>query len=172
MSYDRSVSDHYTHGGLLDAIRASINKLGKTIDSITIEDLATVDEFHVGGRLATDNLLDQLNFSEPDQILDVGCELAYPVPSATDKSTSRLARPEHYIQALIAAGFKVSTHNNRRQFAPGFIKQLRLKTEAGRGPPPLGLHILMQDGAAAKFKNSADSIVADLIAPVEVIAQK
>ena len=49
MSYNRSVSDHYTHGELLGAIRASISKLGKTIDSITIEDLAPVDEFHVGG---------------------------------------------------------------------------------------------------------------------------
>ena len=49
MSYDRSVSDHYTHGELPGAIRDSISKLGKTTDSITIEDLAPVDEFHVGG---------------------------------------------------------------------------------------------------------------------------
>jgi len=275
MSYDRSVSGHYTHGELLDAIRASIGQLGKTIDSITIEDLAPVDEFHVGGRLATENLLDQLNFSEPDQILDVGCglggasryiankydtrvtgidlsqeyidvgkelsawvgldkhvslyqgsalampfedeafdgaimlhvgmniddkmklfvevyrvlrpcacfgvydimqinagELVYPVPWSTDNSTSRLATPDQYIEALEAAGFKVSTHNNRREFALGFMKQLRLKSVAGGGPPPLGLHILMQDGAAAKIKNLADSIAADLVAPVEIIAQK
>ena len=128
-----------------------------------------------GLRKAQERYVDRIVELVPEgvrRILDVGCGLAYPVPWATDKSTSRLARPEHYIQALKAAGFKVSTHNNRRQFPPGFIKQLRLKTEAGGGPPPLGLHILMQDGAAAKFKNSADSIAADLIAPVEVIAQK
>jgi len=72
---DKAVSEHYTHGKLLGAIRACVAKLGKTIDSITIEDLAPVDEFHIGGRLATNNLLDQVNFREQDHILDVGCGL-------------------------------------------------------------------------------------------------
>ena len=38
MTNDKAVSEHYTHGKLLGAIQASISKLGKTIDSITIED--------------------------------------------------------------------------------------------------------------------------------------
>ena len=75
MSDDKTVSEHYTHGELLQAIQASVIKLGKTIDSVTIEDLAPLDEFHIGGRLATDNLLDQLSFSKNDHILDVGCGL-------------------------------------------------------------------------------------------------
>lgn len=75
MSFDKNVSDHYTHGELLETIKASIDKLGKTIDTITIEDLAAVDEFHIGGRKATDNLLDQLNFTQDKSILDVGCGL-------------------------------------------------------------------------------------------------
>lgn len=75
MSCDKAISDHYTHGKLLRAIEVSITKLGKTVDSVTIEDLAPVDEFHIGGRRATENLLDQLNFSEQDHILDVGCGL-------------------------------------------------------------------------------------------------
>lgn len=75
MSYEQAVSQHYTHGSLLSAIEAAIPKLGKTIDSISIEDLGPVDEFHIGGRVATDNLLGQLNFTEKDHILDVGCGL-------------------------------------------------------------------------------------------------
>ena len=59
MSYEKTVSEHYTHGNLLESIQAAVIELGKTIDSVTIEDLAPVDEFHIGGRLATDNLLDQ-----------------------------------------------------------------------------------------------------------------
>ena len=62
VSFDQSVSEHYTHGELLGTIKSAITKLGKTIDSVTVGDLAPVDEFHVGGRMATDNLLDQLNF--------------------------------------------------------------------------------------------------------------
>jgi len=275
VSFDQSVSEHYAHGELLDVIQSAVTNLGKTIESVTIDDLAPVDEFHIGGRLATDNLLDQLNFSESDHILDVGCglggasryiaskfnnrvtgidltreyievgkelsawvgldrqvslyqgsalampfedeafegavmlhvgmniddkavlfaevyrvlrpgacfgvydimqinngELAYPVPWATDDTTSKLATPGHYNQALTHAGFKVGTHNTRRDFALGFFKQMRAKAEAIGGPPPLGLHLLMQQSTAVKFKNMVDNITAELIAPVEIIAQK
>ncbi len=55
MSNDKAVSEHYTHGDLLKSILASIAKLGKTVDSVTIEDLAPVDEFHIGGRQATES---------------------------------------------------------------------------------------------------------------------
>jgi len=75
MSYDKSVSDVYLHGDLLNAIKAALPSLGKTTENVTIEDLAPVDEFHIGGRLATDNLINQLNFSEQGHILDVGCGL-------------------------------------------------------------------------------------------------
>lgn len=75
MTNDNAVSEHYLHGDLLNAIRESIARLGKIVDSITIEDLAPVDEFHIGGRAATENFLGQLNFTEQDHILDVGCGL-------------------------------------------------------------------------------------------------
>ncbi len=75
MSNDKAVSEHYTHGDLLNSIQAALAKLGKTVDSVTIEDLAPVDEFHIGGRQATEHFLSQLNFSEQDHILDVGCGL-------------------------------------------------------------------------------------------------
>lgn len=67
------VSDHYTRGDLLDAIRAGIEKSGKTPATITIDDLALVDEFHIGGRVATRAFLDQLSLAGADHVLDVGC---------------------------------------------------------------------------------------------------
>jgi ubiquinone/menaquinone biosynthesis C-methylase UbiE len=275
MSYDETVSEHYTHGELLGAIQACVTKLGKTIESVTIEDLAPVDEFHIGGRLATDNLLNQLNFTKKDHILDVGCGLGgasrfvankynnyvtgidltqeyidvgkalcawvgldkqvtlhkgsalsmsfedktfdgaimlhvgmniddkaklfsevyrvlrpgasfgvydimqindgvlnYPVPWATESSTSRLATPVQYKQALKHAGFKVSTENARRDFALDFFKQMRAKTKANGGPPPLGLHTLMQENTAVKVNNMLGNIEANYIAPVEIVAHK
>jgi len=75
MSNDKVVSEHYLHGDLLKSIQSAISKLGKTIDSITIEDLAPVDEFHIGGRQATEHFVGQLQFSEQDHVLDVGCGL-------------------------------------------------------------------------------------------------
>jgi len=275
MTTDKAISDHYLHGDLLQAIKASITKLGKTIENITVEELAPVDEFHIGGRQATENLLNQLNFSERSHILDVGCglggaarfgaqrynnqvtgidlteeyvetgkslcawvnldkqvtlhqgsatempfhdelfdggymlhvgmniadkdrlfqevfrvlrqgsifgvydimridegDLTYPVPWATERSTSRLATPEQYQQALINAGFEVSIKNNRREFALEFFRKQREKTEASGGPPPLGLHTLMKEGTSIKINNMVDNIVAGYIAPVEIIAHK
>jgi ubiquinone/menaquinone biosynthesis C-methylase UbiE len=75
MTMGKALSDHYIHGNLLQAIKTSIAKLGITLDSVTIDDLAPVDEFHVGGREATENLLQQLNFPAKSHILDVGCGL-------------------------------------------------------------------------------------------------
>lgn len=275
MSYDKTVSEHYTHGELLGAIQASVTKLGKTIDSVTIEDLAPVDEFHIGGRHATDNLLEKLNFSEKDHILDVGCglggasrfiayklknsvtgidltqeyidvgkalcawvglekqvtlhqgsalsmpfddesfdgaimlhvgmniedkaklfaeiyrvlrpgacfgvydvmrvndgELAYPVPWATENNTSKLATPAQYRKALINAGFNTSTEDVRRDFALEIFKQMEAKIKVYSGPPLIGLHILMQQSATLKIQNMVENITRNLIAPVEIIAQK
>lgn len=75
MSHEQSLSEHYRHGSLLSAIEAALPQLGKTRDTVTLEDLAPVDEFHIGGRLATDHLLKQLHFSDQDQLLDIGCGL-------------------------------------------------------------------------------------------------
>lgn len=85
MTYEESVSEHYKHGNLLGAIQEAIPKLGKTTDNITVADLGPVDEFHIGGRIATDHLLSQLDFSEHDHILDIGCGLGGTSRFAADK---------------------------------------------------------------------------------------
>jgi len=90
MSHDKDISNHYSHGDLLNAIEVAISALGKTIDSVTIDDLAPVDEFHIGGRLATDNLIEQLNFSEHSHILDVGCGLGGATRHVVNKYKNRV----------------------------------------------------------------------------------
>lgn len=69
------VADHYTHGTLLEAIRQGVEQLGKTEASVTLEDLGPVEEFHIGGRLASADFLDQLDLAADDSVLDVGCGL-------------------------------------------------------------------------------------------------
>jgi ubiquinone/menaquinone biosynthesis C-methylase UbiE len=274
MSYDKSVSNHYFHGDLINAIEAALPALGKTTENVTIEDLAPVDEFHIGGRMATDNLLGQLNLSERSHVLDVGCGLGgasryvanrykshvtgidltpeyietgkvlcswlnldgeitlklgsalempfqdsmfdcgymlhvgmniddksslfseihrvmkpgayfgvydvmrqddgallYPVPWATDSSTSKLSTPEHYIETLGNAGFEVLNVNNRRDFSLEFFRQLRKKTQANGGLPPLSLHTLMQETTAEKIGNMIENISLNYVAPVEIIVK-
>lgn len=69
------VSTHYAHGDLLTAIRRGIEALGKSVDTLTVDDLAPVDEFHVGGRRATEALFDQLHLTPEMRVLDAGCGL-------------------------------------------------------------------------------------------------
>lgn len=75
MSHENAITDHYFHGDLRGAIEESLPKIGKTKSTVTTEDLASVDEFHIGGRVATQNLLEQLEISEDDHVLDIGCGL-------------------------------------------------------------------------------------------------
>ena len=75
MPTQQDVSNHYTHGDLAAAIRGGIEALGKTITSVTVDDLAPVDEFHIGGRQASEDFLGQLDLSPEKHVLDVGSGL-------------------------------------------------------------------------------------------------
>ena len=70
-----AVSQNYGTGQVLDRIQAGLQQLGKSPGSVTIEDLAAVDEFHIGGRQASEDLLAQLGLSAADRVLDIGCGL-------------------------------------------------------------------------------------------------
>jgi len=70
-----AVARHYRRDDLLDRIRDGVEKLGKSAERVTIEDLAPVDEFHIGGSMATRSFLDRLAITDEDHVLDVGCGL-------------------------------------------------------------------------------------------------
>ena len=270
-----AVTDHYTHGSLVDAIRGGIEKLGKTTESVDVDDLGPVDEFHIGGRVATESFLDQLDINPGHHVLDVGCglgggsrfaankydcrvtgidltdeyvdtgnqlcswvglndqihlevgdatalphadnsfdraymlhvgmnipdkeslaaeiyrvvrpgarvgiydvmlvgsgDLVFPVPWASSPTESAVAESMTYISALEKAGFNIVSQRDRREFALDFFEQLQKKAVSTEGPPPLGLHILMGDTAPIKVRNMIDNISRNIIAPIELIAEK
>ncbi|MEH2670852.1 SAM-dependent methyltransferase [Bradyrhizobium japonicum] len=72
------VADHYARGDLIAAIREGLARIGKTEATVTAEDLAPVDEFHIGGSAATADLAQQLGLSPNDRVLDIGCGLGGP----------------------------------------------------------------------------------------------
>ncbi len=75
MSEDHAVAGHYTHGSLLAAIEEALQALGKTPETVSVDDLAPVDEFHIGGREASEHFLSQLPLDAETLVLDVGCGL-------------------------------------------------------------------------------------------------
>lgn len=275
MAENKDVASHYQHGHLLRTLEHAISQLGKMPDEITVADLAPVDEFHVGGRIATEHLLDQLDIAPQQHLLDIGCglggaarfvaqhyrthvtgidltdeyittgntlsrwtgmdeyvtlhqgdatdstfgpetfhaaymlhvgmnisdkttlfnevfrilqpqgqfaiydimqtqqgDLTYPVPWASDASTSCLASPEAYENTLTPAGFEVRQCTDRRDFTLDFFKRLQQKSNPQKAPPALGLHLLMKETAAEKIRNMVANIANGTIAPVEIIAVK
>ena len=78
MARTHEVAEHYTHGSLIDAIERGIAEIGKTPETVTIDDLGAIDEFHIGGREASIEFLDQLSLNRGNHALDVGCGLGGP----------------------------------------------------------------------------------------------
>jgi cyclopropane fatty-acyl-phospholipid synthase-like methyltransferase len=68
-----SITAHYTHGQLLERILQGIEAIGKTPITVTVDELAPVDEFHIGGRQASEDFISQLELSAGDHTLDIGC---------------------------------------------------------------------------------------------------
>jgi hypothetical protein len=55
-----TVVPHDTHGRLVRAIMTGFRSSGKTPGTVGVDDLSPADEFRVGGRTATDDLMEQL----------------------------------------------------------------------------------------------------------------
>ena len=72
------VADHYTQGGLEQALLAALATAGKDPNRLTVEDLAPMDEFHIGGREATRELASQMDLRTGLEVLDVGCGVGGP----------------------------------------------------------------------------------------------
>lgn len=70
-----SVPAHYGRQDLETAILQALLAAGKDLDRLRPEDLAPMDEFHIRGRQATQELARQIRIDETMQVLDVGSGL-------------------------------------------------------------------------------------------------
>jgi ubiquinone/menaquinone biosynthesis C-methylase UbiE len=78
MSAEEQVAAHYTRGTLEDRILASLEAAGKNLDQLTPDDLGGMDEFHLGGREATEALASFMHLRPGMHLLDVGCGIGGP----------------------------------------------------------------------------------------------
>lgn len=70
---EAAVARHYGDAGLLARIDSGLEAQGVDPDEPTIDDLAPIDEFHIGGRTATEYALAMLVPQAGQHLLDVGC---------------------------------------------------------------------------------------------------
>lgn len=78
MSSEAKVVGHYTRGGLEKTILQAAARMGLDPDRLNAIDLATADEFHVGGLEATRELAAHLELEPGLRILDVGSGIGGP----------------------------------------------------------------------------------------------
>ena len=69
----KHIHSYYSPNGLYDKIIESLEKLGKDLFKVTLDDLQPVDEFHIRGDTATKELIELSGFTPDMHILDVGC---------------------------------------------------------------------------------------------------
>ena len=78
MNIEKQVADYYTHGKLEDKIAGVLRSAGKNFDQLGTEDLAPIDEFHLGGLEATEALAGFMHLRSGMHLLDVGCGIGGP----------------------------------------------------------------------------------------------
>src|SRR5882762_10992076 len=78
MSTDAAVAGHYGRGRLEESILAAVAREGKDPEKLTAVDLSAVDEFHVGGIEATQELAKHMELRAGLRVLDVGSGIGGP----------------------------------------------------------------------------------------------
>jgi SAM-dependent methyltransferase len=78
MNIEQQVAHHYTREKLDDKILALLRSAGKNLDQLRAEDLAAIDEFHLGGREATQALAEFMPLRAGMHLLDIGCGIGGP----------------------------------------------------------------------------------------------
>ena len=75
LSEDKRVGNYYGIGDIFEKIKTGLKSAGKDINSLTVDDLIPIDEFHTRGRKATREMAQLANVNASDLVLDVGCGL-------------------------------------------------------------------------------------------------
>lgn len=107
---EQLVASHYRQADLVPAILNRIAQVAKNAATLTIDDLAVVDEFHTGGARATDLALAGLNFKPEMKILDAGCGIGGTARRIADRfgcHVTGIDITDEYIQTAVALTQKV-----------------------------------------------------------------
>jgi ubiquinone/menaquinone biosynthesis C-methylase UbiE len=102
---ESAVSRHYGRGDIKTRILDALKDAGADLDRLKLEDLAPVDEFHIGGRAATEYILAKIPLGKDHHVLDIGCGIggaARFVASASGCRVTGIDLTPEYIDAANA----------------------------------------------------------------------
>jgi ubiquinone/menaquinone biosynthesis C-methylase UbiE len=89
-SDDLKIAANYERDGLLEKIGRALHAMGRTPEDVDLHVLGAVDEFHVGGRSATEKIVEHLRVSSSKRVLDIGCGLGGPARFICDATGCRV----------------------------------------------------------------------------------
>lgn len=84
------IHSYYSPNDLYNKIIEGLNKIGKDLSKLTLDDLQPVDEFHIRGDVATKELIALSNFTADMHIIDVGCGVGGSTRRLSDESGCRV----------------------------------------------------------------------------------
>jgi SAM-dependent methyltransferase len=73
-----NINSHYGQTDMAESILEALKKAGKNLDNLTREDIAGFEEFHIGGREATQSLAEFVQIRNGSKVLDIGCGIGGP----------------------------------------------------------------------------------------------
>ncbi len=77
-TYVRSIREHYGRVDFKDAILSALGHDAKVIQALTRDDLRALDEFHIRGKKATQELALRAGIRSGMKVLDIGCGIGGP----------------------------------------------------------------------------------------------
>ena len=99
---ETAVARHYENHGLIGKIISGLENSGIDTAKLSMDDLAAVDEFHIGGREASKFVAASLGVDGPGHVLDVGCGIGGParlVAAMTGCKVTGIDLVSDYIEA-------------------------------------------------------------------------
>ena len=92
MSADKNnILDNYRSPGLIERIKTAFQKAGKPLTELTLADLEPLDEFHIRGAQATQEIIDLLAATPQMHVFDAGCGLGGPARRIAAASGCRVS---------------------------------------------------------------------------------
>lgn len=78
MTSTRAIGEHWATGDVYAIVMGALERAGKSVNALTVEDVAPVDHLHARGFPATVELGDRLPVKPGQHLLDIGCGLGGP----------------------------------------------------------------------------------------------
>lgn len=91
MNTSQLINKHYASASLLARIQQALITAGLSLDKLTLDDLAPLDQLHIGGRLASRQLATKVDLQAGAKLLDIGCGTG---------GASRLLASEYKLQVV------------------------------------------------------------------------